>query len=87
MRTFQTSHNLSKSLKMCLMIACIMSMHIIYAVDYNLALNHEMNTCGYLHVNKPHSRKYIKGHIATNELTYIWRERNRNMRTYTLDNR
>ena len=50
--------------------------HCVMAGDYNVALKHEIDTNGYLHVNNPSSRQYMKLRIATNDLTDIWRDRN-----------
>ena len=33
--------------------------HRIMAGDYNVALNHEKDTSGYLHVNNPNTREYV----------------------------
>ena len=45
--------------------------HIMYTGDYNVALNHELDTSRYLHVNNPQSRQYIKSGMSTNELIDI----------------
>ena len=59
--------------------------HVIYVRDNNVTLNHELDTCGYLYVNNPNSREYVKSCIVTNQLTDIWRERNKSTRAYTFD--
>ena len=59
--------------------------HCVMAGDYNVALNHDMDTNGYLHVNNPSSRQYVKTRITTNDLTVIWRDRNPDKREFTFD--
>ena len=50
--------------------------HIIMAGDFKVAPNHAEDTSGYLHVNNPNTRKFLKTQIALNNLTDIWRNRN-----------
>ena len=49
--------------------------HVMYAGDFNIALNHELDTSDYLDVNNPQSRQHIKSRIATNELIDIGQEK------------
>ena len=44
----------------------------IMARDYNLAINHNINTN--LHVNNQNSRRYIMARMTMNDLTDIWQE-------------
>ena len=46
--------------------------HCVMTGDYNVALKHEIDTNGYLHINNPYSRQYMKMRIATSDLTDIW---------------
>ena len=61
--------------------------HCVMAGDYNVALKHEIDTNGYLHINNPSSRQYMKMRIATNDLTDIWRDRNPEKRVFTFDSK
>ena len=56
--------------------------HIIYSGYYNVALNDDVDTSGYLHVNNPNSGQYIKSQMATNQLMVIWRKKNRGTRAF-----
>ena len=47
--------------------------HIMYAGDWNIPLNHELDTSGYLHTNNNESNRYIKSRIVTNDLVDVWR--------------
>ena len=59
--------------------------HILYAGYYNIAFNHKVDTCGYIHVNNPNLRQYIKSRISMNKLTDIWRESNTSTRAFTFN--
>ena len=48
--------------------------HIMYVGDFNVALNHELDTSRYLHIYNPQFRQYIKGRMATNKIIDIWPE-------------
>ena len=52
--------------------------HIIYAGDWKVPLNHELDTSGYLHTNNIEADKYIKSRMITNELVDVWRISNSN---------
>ena len=47
--------------------------HIIYAGDWNVPLNHELDTSGYLHTYNNEAGKYIKSRMVTNKLADVWR--------------
>ena len=47
--------------------------YITYAGDWNVHLNQELDTSGYLYTNNNEARKYIKSRMVTNELTDVWR--------------
>ena len=50
--------------------------------DFNVALNHNMDTAGYLHVNNPNTRDFLSKMIPLCNLTDIWRHKNPNTRSY-----
>lgn len=55
----------------------------IMARDYNLAINHNINTN--LHVNNQNSRRYIMARMTMNDLTDIWQEWHPEKREFTFD--
>ena len=57
--------------------------HRIITGDYNVALNHNLDTSGYLHVNNPNTREYLLRQANLSNLIDIWRIRNPNSREYT----
>ena len=40
--------------------------HILYTGDFNVALNNDIDSSGFLHVNNSLSRQYIKSRITSN---------------------
>ena len=59
--------------------------HNLYSGDFNVVLNHKMDTLGYLHINNPYTQQYINSQIAKNELLDIWRERNKGTKAFTFN--
>ena len=59
--------------------------HVLYVGDYNVPLDHDLDTSGFLHVNNNDSRKYIKSMMVTNNLVDVWRSRNKGVIAYTFD--
>ena len=59
--------------------------HTINVGDYNEAPVHNMDTAGYLHINNPVSRQYIRSRMMTNELTDIWQDSHPTTRSFTFD--
>ena len=57
----------------------------MYAGDFNVPLDHDLDTSGYLHTNNNESRRFMKSRIVTNDLADIWRLRNNSVRAYTFD--
>ena len=57
--------------------------HRITIGDYNVALNHDLDTSGYLHINNPNTREYVTRQANLINLIDIWRIRNPNSREYT----
>ena len=55
------------------------------AGDYNIALEYDKDTNGYINVNNPISRRYIKTWMMMNNLVDVWRERDPEKREYTFD--
>ena len=53
--------------------------------DYNIALNHNADTLGYLHINNPSSRDYLTRTIDLCNLVNIWRLKIPNSRKYTFN--
>ena len=43
--------------------------------DFNVALNHDTDTAGYLHINNPNSRELLIRKMHLNNMVDIWRER------------
>ena len=50
-----------------------------------MALEHEKDTSGYLNINNPTSRIYIKTRMIMNNIVGIWQERNPGKREFTFD--
>ena len=59
--------------------------HVLYVGDYNVPLNHDLDTSGYLQVNNNESWKYIKSRMVTNDLIDVCRSRNKGVRAYNFD--
>ena len=59
--------------------------HIVYTGDYNVPLNHDVDTAGYLHENNHTAHKYMKGRMVTNELIDIWHLKIKGVRAFTFD--
>ena len=53
--------------------------------DFNVALNHDADTAGYLHINNPNSRELLIRKMNLCNLVDIWRERNPLGRQYTFN--
>ena len=53
--------------------------------DYNVELNPDIDTVGYLHINNPNSRELLTRKINLCNLVDIWREHNHTSRQYTLN--
>ena len=51
--------------------------------DFNVALQHNLDTLGYLHVNNPNTREFITRQANLSNLVDIWRTRNPNSRQFT----
>ena len=51
--------------------------------DFNVALDHNMDTAGYLHVNNPNKRNFLTKMIPLCNLTDIWRQKKPNARSFT----
>ena len=47
------------------MIASTETTSTFYAVDYNMALDHEADTASYLHTDNATARKYLKSKMVT----------------------
>ena len=61
--------------------------HRITTGDYNVVLNHNIDTSGYLHVNNPNTREYLTRQANLSNLIDIWRIRNPGSRQYTFHKR
>ena len=59
--------------------------HKVITGDFNVALKHNKDMCGYLHVYNPHSKDKMKMNLGS--LVDIWRERNPTGRQFTFDKR
>ena len=59
--------------------------HVLYAGNFNVALNHKLDTSGYFHIKNQQSRQYIKSRMATNELIAIRWEKNNGTKAFTFD--
>ena len=57
--------------------------HKVIVGEYNVALNHTIDTLGYLHVNNPNSRDYLTRQIGLCNMVDIWRLKKPNNRQYT----
>ena len=58
--------------------------HILYLKDFNVTLNHDLDTTGYLHVTNSRNREYVKSRMAIDELVNAWRDRNKENRALNL---
>ena len=56
---------------------------VVYAGDWNVTVNHELDNKDYLHVNNPRTREVIKDRMATNGLIDVWRLNNPLKKSYT----
>ena len=61
--------------------------HRMITGDYNVALKHDIDTSGYLHVNNPNTREFLTKQAHLSNLIDIWRVRNPNSRQYTFHKR
>ena len=50
--------------------------HTIYLGDWNISLNQQLDTQGYLHENNVVNRDYVRAKMIEFELSDAWRERN-----------
>ena len=50
--------------------------------DFFVALNHDTDTTGYLHINNPNTREVLIRKMHLNNMVDIWRERNPLSRQY-----
>ena len=56
---------------------------ILMCGDWNLVMNYDLDTKGYLHHNNPKAREYVLNMIDSLELYEIWRIENPTKRRYT----
>ena len=61
--------------------------HRIIAGDYNVAIRHNEDTSGYLHVDNPNTRDFLTRQASRSNLVDIWRIRNPDVRQYTFHKR
>ena len=59
--------------------------HKLTVGDFNVALNHEADTVGYLHIKNPNSREILIRKMNLCNLIDIWRERNPLSKQYTFN--
>ena len=57
--------------------------HKIITGDFNVALEHDLDTNGYLHVNNPNTRELIKRQCKLSNLIDVWRLRNKDCKQFT----
>ena len=57
--------------------------HRLIAGDFNIALDHNLDTSGYLHINNPNSRELLIRHANLSNLVDIWRLRNPESQQFT----
>ena len=57
--------------------------HRLIAGDYNVAIDHNLDTSGYLHINNPNTRELLTRQANLSNLVDIWRLRNPNSRQFT----
>ena len=57
--------------------------HRLIMGDFNIAMKHELDTSGYLHVNNPNTREFLTRQTNLSNLVDIWRIRNPNSRQFT----
>ena len=50
---------------------------------FNVAIDHNMDTAGYLHVNNPNTRDFLSRMVPLCNMTDIWRQKNPNARQFT----
>ena len=59
--------------------------HKLTVGDFNVALNHEADTVGYLHINNPDSRELLITKMNLCNLIDVWRECNPVSKQYTFN--
>ena len=57
--------------------------HRLIAGDFTVALDHNLDTNGYLHINNPNTRELLTRQYKLSNLVDIWRLRNIDSRQYT----
>ena len=59
--------------------------HRLIAGDYNVAIDHKLDTSGYLHVNNPNTRELLTRQANMSNLVDIWRLKNPDSRQFTFN--
>ncbi len=69
--------------EICNKVQAIQNSSIIICGDWNVVLDYEIDTKGYLHQNNPRAREAVMQMMESLELYDVWRDQNENQKKYT----